>query len=211
MRKYTLNLTNIKTDSHEKYYWLGFLAGDGNVAKNEARVRVELKDIDREQLENLQAFFESNAPITERTNNTGCHALTVSINSAELKRYLAQYNIVPAKTSIFSIPFENIPNEYIYDFARGLLDADGSIHIREDRNNIPSLSFVSQTEICAKQMLEILGFDNKVSPCGTSAYQIHKEGAAVVQILNKIYEHSTETSRLRRKYEIYKALNGAIY
>ena len=51
-----------------------------------------------------------------------------------------------------------------------MLDADGSIHIREDRNNIPSLSFVSQTETCAKQMLEILGFDNKVSLCGTSAY-----------------------------------------
>lgn len=23
-RKYTLDLTNIMTDSHEKYYWLGF-------------------------------------------------------------------------------------------------------------------------------------------------------------------------------------------
>lgn len=60
-------------------------------------------------------------------------------------------------------------------------------------------------------MLKILEFDNNVSSCGASAYQIHKEGAQVVQILNKIYEHSTENSRLRRKYEIYQALNGAIH
>jgi hypothetical protein len=52
-RKYTLDLTNIMTDSHEKYYWLGFLAGDGSVAKNEARIRLELKNID---LSHLQKF-----------------------------------------------------------------------------------------------------------------------------------------------------------
>lgn len=42
-RKYTLDLTNIKADTQDKYYWLGFIAGDGNIAKNEARLRIELK------------------------------------------------------------------------------------------------------------------------------------------------------------------------
>ena len=29
------------------------------------------------------------------------------------------------------------------DFIRGFMDADGCIHIRKERNNAPSLSFVS--------------------------------------------------------------------
>ena len=103
-RKYSLNLSNIITDSHAKYYWLGFIAGDGNIAKNEARIRIELKDIDLSHLQKFQNFMESNTPITERINNKGCHAYTVSINSAELKRYLAQYNLVPNKTPIYTMP-----------------------------------------------------------------------------------------------------------
>lgn len=206
-RKYTLNLENIKNDSHEKYYWLGFLAGDGSVSKTESRVRVELKDIDIEQLENLKDFFGTNTPLLERTNNLGCHSFTASINSKELKDYLAQYNIVPAKTNTFIIPEDKIPLIYIYDFIRGLIDADGCIHIRKNRNNIPSLSFVSKVKTCAEQVNRILNFNNSVS-FGNNTYSIHKEGQEVISILDKLYENSTEKSRLKRKYEIYQTLKG---
>ena len=33
--------------------------------------------------------------------------------------------------------------------------------------------------------------------------QVDKEGKEVISILNKIYEHSTEETRLKRKYDIY--------
>lgn len=122
-----------------------------------------------------------------------------------MKNFLAQYNIVPCKTYSFTIPENNIPEEFIYDFLRGLIDADGCIHIRKNRNNIPSLSFVSQVKECAEQVNRLLNFNTKISLCN-EAYQIHKEGKEVLSILNKLYEHSTEKSRLRRKYEIYQAL-----
>ena len=32
---------------------------------------------------------------------------------------------------------------------------------------------------------------------------LNKEGKEVISILNKIYEHSTEETRLKRKYDIY--------
>lgn len=49
-RKYTLDLSNFFEENRDKYYWLGFLATDGNVAKTEARIRIELKDTDEEIL-----------------------------------------------------------------------------------------------------------------------------------------------------------------
>lgn len=45
-RKYTLDLDPIFEDSHAKYYWLGFLSADGNVATKEPRIRVELREED---------------------------------------------------------------------------------------------------------------------------------------------------------------------
>ena len=49
-RKYTLNLEGFEIDSSAKFYWLGFLASDGYVAKTEPRVKIELKDEDEEIL-----------------------------------------------------------------------------------------------------------------------------------------------------------------
>ena len=43
-RKYTLDLSPFYEDTHEKFYWLGFLSADGNVCSDKPSVRMELKD-----------------------------------------------------------------------------------------------------------------------------------------------------------------------
>lgn len=212
-RKYTLDLTNIKTDSQAKYYWLGFIAGDGNIAKNQARLRIELKDDDIEHLKKFNDFMGSNTPLISRINNKGCHCTCLSINSAELKRYLAQYNLVPAKSKIFTIPINNIPNEYIYDFLRGLFDADGCLTFRQTDVNhkFPILEFTVGNKECAEQIHSILKLDTKISTYTykgkESAYLVRKEGLETVKsILEKIYKHSTENTRLKRKYELWSLI-----
>ena len=126
-RKYTLNIENFIIDSHAKYYWLGLLATDGTVAKSEARIRIELKDNDEEILIKFLKFCESNAPITYRTNNKSCRCACATINSSKLKKYLAEYNIVPNKTKNFVMPLDKIPQEFLWDYVRGMMDGDGCI------------------------------------------------------------------------------------
>lgn len=201
-RKYFYNIEKIKKDSHEKFYWLGFIAGDGSVQEQGRRLRIELKDDSLDILENFKIFMESNANIVSRINNQGCRCSKIDINSKQLGNYLAEYNIVPNKTKIFQIPEDKIPQNYIMDFIRGFMDADGCIHIRKERNNAPSLSFVSGSQKCIEQIKNILNINNKISKQGNN-YTIHKEGKEVISILNKIYEHSTENTRLKRKYDIY--------
>lgn len=201
-KKYFYNIEKIKKDSHEKFYWLGFIAGDGSVQEQGRRLRIELKDDSLDILENFKLFMESNANIVSRVNNQGCHCSKIDINSKQLGNYLAEYNIVPNKTKIFQIPENKIPQNYIMDFIRGFMDADGCIHIRKERNNAPSLSFVSGSQKCIEQIKNILNINNKISKQGNN-YTIHKEGKEVISILNKIYEHSTENTRLKRKYDIY--------
>ena len=48
----------------------------------------------------------------------------------------------------------------------------------------------------------LLNITNQINQQGNN-YMLNKEGKEVISILNKIYEHSTEETRLKRKYDIY--------
>lgn len=204
-RKYTLDLTNIKKESSAKYYWLGFIAGDGNIAKKEARLRIELKIDDIEHLKKFNDFMGSNTPLIERINNVGCHSVCLTINSAELKRYLSQYNLVPAKTISFTIPEDKIPEEYIYDFIRGLHDSDGNLSFRNKDCSKPIFQFVSANLECANQIKRILNIDTKIKN-NNGAFMVTKEGKGVKPILEKLYKSSTENTRLKRKYDLWSLI-----
>ena len=95
-RKYTLDLTNIMNDSHEKYYWLGFIAADGAIINN--TLSIELNSIDKEHLKLFNDFFENTKDIEESVNNLNVKCAKVQINSYELVtnpdvRYLKNYYI----------------------------------------------------------------------------------------------------------------------
>ena len=53
-RLYTFNIDKFKVDSHDKYYWLGFIAADGAINRNS--LSIELKSIDEEHLNYLILF-----------------------------------------------------------------------------------------------------------------------------------------------------------
>lgn len=205
-RKYTLNIENFINDSHAKYYWLGLLATDGSVAKSEARIRIELKDDDEEILIKFLKFCESNTPITYRTNNKSCQCACATINSAKLKRYLAEYNIIPNKTKTFIMPLDKIPQEFLWDYVRGMMDGDGCITLLNHQQYNPyGISFVSANLECVKQMKKIWNIDNKIS-INNNAYILQKYGKGCLDILNKMYENSTEDTRLERKYLKYRSI-----
>lgn len=197
-KDYTLDLTNFYQDSHSKYYWLGFLAADGYISST--AVRVHLKAQDAKHLQSLLDFVKSNSPLKFCKNNGGHDTVYIDIHSVKLVKYLAQYNLVSNESLIYTVP-DNIPNEYLMDFCRGMIDGDGCIRINNHQQI--SLKFDSGNETCAYQVRDILGLDNKISfSGGTYGFQVtgNKKAKAV---LDKLYENSNETNRLKRKYDIY--------
>lgn len=202
-RKYTFNFDKFKIDSHEKYYWLGFLGADGSVVNN--TLNIELKDIDINHLEKFNIFFENTNPIVTRINNLGVSCCKAQINSFELIEYLKQYNIYQNKSLTYTIPLDKIPNEFLMDFIRGLIDGDGCIRINNHQQI--SLSFCSGNQECVEQFRDIIGVNNKIKK-DKCTYSIQVTGNIKAKnILDKIYKDSNDNSRLSRKYSIYKTLS----
>lgn len=201
-RKYTFNLNKFQQDSADKYYWLGFLGADGAVVDNS--LVIELKATDKEHLEKFNLFAENTNPIKERINNLGVACARAELNSFELVEYLKHYNIYQNKSKTYTIPLNNIPQEYIMDFIRGLIDGDGSVRINNHQQI--SLEFCSGNQECVEQFKSILGIDNKITQ---DKFTFHVQVTGNIKaksILDKIYNGSTDNNRLTRKYSIYRSL-----
>lgn len=205
-RKYSLNEKKIIIDSREKFYWLGFISADGCINDNRT-LTIELKSIDRAHLQKFCTFLETDKPIKDRINNQNVQCSRICINSINIVKYLQQYNIVPRKSLIFTIPVDKIPDYYMMDYIRGLIDGDGCIRINNHQQI--SLSFCSGNKIVCEQFKKILGIENKITKDNNSnTWHLQVTGnIKAKKILDKIYKHSSEKTRLDRKYNIYKTIN----
>lgn len=202
-RKYYFNINKFIEETREKYYWLGFISGDGSIREKENRLRIELSSADKKHLEKFKNFLESNYPINERINNGGHSCVKIDINSSALRKILSNYDIVQNKTETFTLPLDKIPHQFKYDYIRGFMDADGCICIRP--NKTFNLSFASHRKEVLQNLKDFFQVENKISIINNN-YFISISGTNAELILNNIYKDSYEEIRLDRKYNKYCSL-----
>lgn len=108
-------------DRYDKAYFLGFLIADGNIGKNDNSVSLSLNIKDKHILETFKEKTK-NANKLCVTRDTEC---TFHVKTAKWKADLAQYGVVPQKTSICYIPA--LSANMMPHLIRGLIDGDGWI------------------------------------------------------------------------------------
>ena len=123
---------NYFSQQNEKMaYIMGFLAADGNVSKKGNRIQSQLSIKD---LEHLQIIHnEIGGSDVYKYDNNGFPACGWYCYSAQIKKDLANYGIIPNKTGHIFVP-KNLDKKYWRDFIRGYFDGDGSIY--EDSNGM---------------------------------------------------------------------------
>lgn len=134
-RKYNIRIPEVIDP-----YWVGFLLGDGCVYRcyGEPRgLHVTLHKKDKPQLEALQQYFQTDAPIHERGNE-----VSLRLTRKALAVRLIQSGIEPNKTMSVKAPATLENNR---DFWRGLFDADGTITIVE---NQPYVAIYGTHRVC---------------------------------------------------------------
>lgn len=127
-RKYHTNVNFFKEWNPQMAYILGFIFSDGNI--HNGTLRWDIQTRDKKVLEGINACMSSNYPI--KTDKRGYTQL--KINSVIIVDSLSQLGVIPNKSKCCKFP--EIPNLYMRDFIRGILDGDGWITAQSKRNEI---------------------------------------------------------------------------
>lgn len=119
-------------DSPDKVYWFGFLVGDGSIGVYDRsyRMSITIKGEDHAHIETISNVigYDSNRV---KSRPDGCYDL--QIVSKELFNDLNKHGITPRKAH--TVTDDIIPPSYQWDFIRGLIDSDGSIHFNQKELN----------------------------------------------------------------------------
>lgn len=193
-----------KIDTEEKAYWLGFLYADGCVHTNNYEISINITD--RDHVEKFKtAIGAINHKITETNDKRFSNAKTLyqfTIKDKQLHQDLVKWGCIPQKSLLLNkIP--NIPRDYVSHFIRGYFDGDGSLHYLQGTNNY-RISFVGTKNFLNDIQKELITNVSLQSGGIGKAYTLQIAGRKQVErILNYLYNNSTESIRLNRKYQTY--------
>ena len=211
-RKYTLDDDFFKHQSHNMAYVLGLLASDGNIAKNENGIFIELHEQDKQILEDIRKITNNSRPLAYYThkhpNGTETPAVKFKAWSSAWKKDLAIYGIVPAKTLILEPPTFLAP-EYHISYIKGYFDGDGCIHERQYGTGY-AVEIVGASKKVIDWMRETLatnygiigGYSKTTANTGTPMYKIsYNTLNSLLQLRKAWYENPLLTLSIERKKE----------
>lgn len=115
-----VDLDLFKYPTSDIFYFLGFLAADGNITNNTIRFEISSKDMCI--LKYIKKLLNISNPITKTYNNL----IQLNFTSKSLIRYLTRFSLLPNKTYVLEYP-KNLNKEQTRHFIRGFFDGDGCV------------------------------------------------------------------------------------
>lgn len=196
-------------NSRAKAYWLGIMYSDGCVCKRKnGKYSVSLEMVDREHVEKFRDALDAidhKISIMNHKNFTNAKlSYSIHIYDKKMAKDLIDLGCVPRKSlNLSSIP--NIPQEFIYDFIRGFVDGDGCL-CHNKSNDSYAFKLTGASPLFLKDIMRLLGIDKlSLNQCTTTSYQVTSgKRDDIYRIFTKLYEYSTEETRLNRKYKKYQ-------
>lgn len=153
MAIYNYNFDILEKELPEKYYFLGFLAADGSLTNS--GIIFELNEKDGYMVKKLNDYIcpEKEVAFREKTNS-----YRASFFNIEMTRKLKEYFSMTSNRKTEEIRFPEVPNEYLRDFIRGIIDGDGNIDstkgYRGDKIYIGARLRILGNEIFLKELNE---------------------------------------------------------
>jgi len=150
---YLINENFFDKINHDSAYVLGYIAGDGNVKKNENRINIPSALKDKSVLEKIKNKMSFTGNLIKEKE-----MYTLSWWSKYHKEILInKYGMVPNKTSKGWMIPNNIPDNFMFDWIRGFFDSDGSIKVHlGKRSSSIHINFSSKHKKILKELLIFL-------------------------------------------------------
>lgn len=214
-------------DSKEKAYWIGFIWCDGYNCKRARRnkttyeVKISLAEQDIEHLNKLKIFLNSNHNIKRYKFNSfdkDHTEIRLLLSNTYLGSVLeSKYGMIAHRENADKL-ISNIPMEYMKDFIRGVIDAEGSIVMSytHDKSR-PLASYKSAVNLSTYKSLigyiQDYLYENSLITNKSKLYKRHQDrdefcvqvkycgNNNVVKLLDWLYDGAT--IYLDRKYNKY--------
>lgn len=196
-------------DSEEKAYWLGFMAADGNVYKEQVGIKLSSKDV--EHLRKFRDSVGSSAKIEIgkiKGNREYCRFRVCSPHTA---KSLEKYGIIPSKSLTLGLNLDTIDTSLHRHVWRGIFDGDGWFSL-DTKRNLWFLGLCGSYHTISK----FIDFTSKL--CNTKFTPVERKSIfqvvtgsrkSVPVIANALYENSSiSLDRKREKYEAINKLKG---
>lgn len=211
-RKYTLNENYFgNIDSHEKAYWLGWMASDGSISHNNVCLQIQISDI--EVLENLKKSVGFNGPISIRKQagekivcGRLCNiqdACRISFYSNKMMNSLIKHGLDNNKSYSLIFP-DTISEELLPSFVRGYWEGDGSLNKSKRSHNaiiVSTENFCNKLKSIIIEKLKVNVIIQKAPKCHSTFLLSVCGSYQCLRFLNWIY--STDGYVLKRKYNQY--------
>lgn len=202
-RKYNVNDNYFLKPNIENSYWAGFLSADGYIPKSRKLICIDLSSKDLEHLKLFKNTLNYDGGIYTRFRTRGDKQHSASrlrVSSEDIVNQLSSnFNIYDNKAKCQEPP--NLKQEESLAFIKGLIDGDGCIRRRQDRNNVLSFELLG-----SKKMLEwVIYWFNTIEPIKftirlkDNIFNIRSESKAIERIL--IYLKQLNTPYLSRKWD----------
>jgi Staphylococcus phage endonuclease len=210
------------------FYVAGFLAADGCVKKRLSssgnfryEIQLSLARYDEQHLLLIKELLKSDAKVRQyevksnkrnpKWNNSLASSFTIT--SEIMVNELAKFNIVPAKSLIYTFPEWIINHSLRHHFIRGYNDGDGSFYISKPKNGrtVPQVYFSlcgtnEFLSVVSAIFAEELGIDKKKPRLIKKHYALEYGGNGVLsKITNYLYHDAI--IYLPRKYEVAQKAN----
>lgn len=128
-------------------YAVGLIASDGCLATGQKLI--DVTSVDKSLLENYKKCLGIQTPIGNKNSGGGHKAYRVQFKNALFYTWLQEIGLTPNKSKIIGILA--VPDEYFFDFLRGVFDGDGTIYSYWDKRWKSSfmfyIGFISASDI----------------------------------------------------------------
>lgn len=190
-------------DTHEKAYWLGFLAADGNISKK-GQLRLQLAEKDLNHLKKFYNFMGGQSKIVKCITNLNKKkyiGYRVNFTSSKLRNDLIKHNIVPNKSLTLQLS-NYITEQYFASYILGIFDGDGTIGFYNNRLQFGILSSLYACEQIQTFLMKNCGVNKtKIIKCGKIYSVGYCGNLNTDKIMKVLYENATIF--LERKRNIY--------
>ena len=198
LKKAKINPCSFKILTNETSWILGLIWSDGNLRKN----RIMITSGDLNLLKRVKKILKGNNVCIKKRKNQ--KAWDFSFSDKIISERLRSFGLKERKSTTIDWPI-NLPDDFAWDFLRGIFDGDG--HICLGKNNMITMGISSASEKFIKSIESFLkrneimfSTSGQKSKNGT-VFKITISHKSSIKIYDKFYQNHKNKAFLYRKYK----------